>query len=70
MTAMSTTPTETALDAVQHAAHEVAHAAAVVTHRVADVARHEMDVVVDAVLSPLAPELADLRIDVTDEDLA
>lgn len=66
----TTAQSETALHAVQHAAAEVAHAAGVVTHRVAEVARHDVDAVIDTVLSPLSPELDDLVIDVTEDDVA
>lgn len=55
--------------AVEHAAHEVAHRAEAVTHQVADTAHHLGDAVVDVLLSPLTPELADLHIEVTEDDI-
>ena len=61
---------------VERTAHEVAHQAGAVTHQVAvaahhvsAVARHEADVVVDVLLAPLAPELADLHIEGTEDDI-
>jgi hypothetical protein len=50
---------------VEHALH----AAASVGHTVADVARHEADVVVDAVLSPLTVDLEDLDVELTQDDV-
>jgi hypothetical protein len=54
---------------VEHAAHDVAHVAAAVGHAVVEVARHEADVVVDAVLSPLTPSIEDLDLELTEDDV-
>ncbi len=61
---------------VDHAAHEVAHRAEAVTHQVAvtahqmtDAAHHLGDTVVDVLLSPLTPELADFHVEITEDDI-
>lgn len=62
--------------AVEHAAHEVVHQAGAMTHQVA-VAAHEMtdaahhlgDAVVDVLLSPLTPDLADFHVEITEDDI-
>lgn len=61
---------------VERAAHDVAHQAGAVTHQVAvaahhvsAAARHEADAVVDVLLAPLTPELADLHVEITEDDI-
>lgn len=61
---------------VEHAAHDMAHQAGAVTHQVAvaaqhvgAVALHEADAVVDVLLSPLAPALADFHVEITEDDI-
>lgn len=67
-------------EVLDRTAHEVAHEVASVTHQVAGAAHHVgaaalhevdalADVVVDVLLAPLAPELADLHIEVTEDDV-
>ena len=54
---------------VEHAVHDVAHAAVTVGHAVVEAARHETDVVIDAVLSPLTVPLEDLEVELTEDDV-
>jgi hypothetical protein len=56
-------------DVVEHTFHEATHAAAAVGHAVVETARHEADVVVDAVLSPLTVPLEDLEVEITEDDV-
>jgi hypothetical protein len=48
---------------------QAAHAAAAVGHAVAEVARHEADVVVDAVLSPLTIGFEGLDVELTEDEV-
>lgn len=65
----TTTRTLHVPEAVEHAAHEAVHAASVVGHAVVDVAKHEAEVVVDAVLSPLTVSLVDMHVEITEDDI-
>jgi len=56
-------------EAVEHAAHETVRTAAAVGHTVVDAVRHEADVLVDVVLSPLAVDLDGFDVEITEEDV-
>lgn len=56
-------------EAVEHVAHEAVHAASVVGHKVVEVAAHEAEVVVDVLLSPLTVSLADMHVELTEDDV-
>jgi hypothetical protein len=71
---MSTT--QTALHAVvaaekslAHAAHEVADRAGHLGHAAIETVRHEADLVVDAVLAPLAVDIGDLDLGDLDDEI-
>jgi hypothetical protein len=52
-----------------HQAGAVTHQVAVAAQHVGAVARHEADVVVDVLLSPLSPELAGFHVEITEDDI-
>ena len=57
------------LQVVAHRAEAVTHQVAVAAHQMTDAAHHLGDAVVDVLLSPLAPELADFHVEITEDDI-